>query len=114
VLARPPSQPVAGDPKRCTPTPVGQPARDEPEKAAIAEMHAVGDAARACFGKYKVAGSAKLKLTIAPDGTVSSYVREGDFGANSETGTCIDDAVKHVKFPRTTRAVSIAYPIALR
>jgi hypothetical protein len=112
VIASPPSQPVAGDPKRCTPTPIARTNQGDSEKAALAAMRSVGDAARACFVKLKAAGSAKLKLTIAADGTLASYTREG-FG-ESETGACIDAAVKRVKFPRGSQPVSIGYPIELR
>ena len=111
IVASPPSLKVAGDPKRCTPTPVAQPAKGSPDDQLDA-ARALADAARTCFAKYRVAGEAKLHFSLAVDGSVSSYTRDG-FG-DSPTGACLDAAAKKVKFPRGDRTQVVTYPIVLR
>lgn len=71
------------------------------------------DEAKNCYATYKVAGKARLRMTIAADGTVAEYEQQGDF-ANTPTGACIDGAVKAVAFPRSKKArTPIAIPLAL-
>ena len=111
VLASPPSSPVVGDPKRCTPTPVAQQPKGTSDDT-VTVLRTLTEAAHACFVKYRVAGEVKLRFNVAADGTVASYARDGF--ADSPTGACIDAAAKKVKFPRGDRAQTVTYPIVLR
>ena len=67
-----------------------------------------------CHETYGVDGDAKLKLTIAGDGSIMAYELVGDF-RDTPTGACIGKAVKAVTFPKSHREkTSFAYPIVLR
>jgi hypothetical protein len=70
-------------------------------------------AARGCFARYKIAGTAKLELTIAADGSVAKYAQKGDY-QSTPTGRCIDDAMQKVRFPKASSRVTIVYPIPLK
>jgi hypothetical protein len=69
--------------------------------------------AKACYAHHKMAGKAKVRLTIAGDGSVVEYSQEGAFG-DTPTGACIDAAMKGVMFPRSKKdKTPIAVPIVL-
>jgi len=120
VVANPPSSSVRPDRKACA-------NGASPSEAAAAggvdaltplmvqdAMKPVVDAANSCFERYGVAGSAKLEITIAGDGTVAKYEQAGDF-EGTPTGKCIDDAMRDVQFPASKKAkTKIGYPIVLR
>lgn len=79
-----------------------------------AAMQPVRGAAEQCFAKYGVAGDAKLKVTVAADGSVVAVEVKGDF-AGTPTGACIEQAAKAVAFPRTKKSrQSFSYPVVLR
>ncbi len=80
-------------------------------KASLAS--ALDTAKSTCQQKFQGTGSGKLKLTIDGDGSISVSRLEGQL-ANTETGTCIEDAVKTAKLPRSKKPkTSIAVPIQL-
>jgi hypothetical protein len=54
--------------------------------------------AKSCYDKYGIAGTAKVKLTIDPKGTVSKATATGEF-AGTPTGDCVVAAVKSATFP---------------
>jgi hypothetical protein len=67
-----------------------------------------------CHETYGIDGDAKVKLSIAGDGTILSYELVGDF-RGTPTGDCIAKSIKAVTFPKSRRAkTSFAYPIVLR
>ena len=70
-------------------------------------------AARACFARDKVPGTAQLRVTIDADGSVAKYEQRGDF-ASTPTGRCIDDAMRKVRFAKATSRSTIVYPIPLK
>jgi hypothetical protein len=70
-------------------------------------------AARGCFARDKIAGTARLELTIAADGSVAKYAQKGDF-QNTPTGRCIDDAMRKVRFPKASSRANMVYPIQLK
>lgn len=113
VISSPASGSVPPDPTACT----GAQATLVPALTAElvrAAMKPVIDAADACFAQYKVAGKARLELTIADDGSVVAYDRTGDF-KESPTGLCIDNAMRTVAFPPTQKPrTKIGYPIVLQ
>ena len=61
-------------------------------------LSAIEGKAKACYDKYQVAGTAKVKLTIAPSGSVSKASATGEF-AGTPTGDCVVSAVKGASFP---------------
>ena len=113
VLASPPSGNIDPDRQACA---AGE---GEAVPALTSElvrdaMKPVVEAANACFAQYKVAGAARLEITIADDGSVAAYARTGDF-KESPTGQCIDQAMRTVQFPRSQQPrTKIGYPIVLR
>jgi hypothetical protein len=120
VLASPKSGPAEADKKQCAavaplPEAKEQPKHDHLTPALISTgMKPVVDAANECFTKFGVAGKAKLKITIAGDGSVLKYEQQGDF-ANTPTGSCIDEAMTKASFPTTKKAkTTISFPITLQ
>ena len=118
VLARPASGPAEADKKQCGP--VTKTAATGPTLAQLTPamihdaMKPVVAKGAACFEKFGVAGKAKLKITIAGDGTIVKYEQQGDF-ANTPTGGCIDEAIKNVTFPRSKKAkTSVTFPLMLQ
>ncbi|HUJ58372.1 MAG TPA: hypothetical protein VLX92_07765 [Kofleriaceae bacterium] len=117
VIARPPSSPVAPDPRRCIP------GHAMPEVAAVDDLTAelVKDAMKPvraaidrCYDSFKVKGQTRLKVSIASDGSIASFEQSGDFDGTPTAG-CIADAV-HAKlhFPHINKPkVTFAYPIVL-
>ena len=61
----------------------------------------------------RVAGKAKLKITVAGDGTIARYEQQGDF-ANTPTGACIDKALEKARFPANGKQkTTINFPLTL-
>lgn len=59
-------------------------------------MNAVAGKAQACYNGQQ--GTAQVKLTVAPDGTVQKVSVSGVF-AGTPVGSCVESAVKGAKFP---------------
>jgi hypothetical protein len=77
-------------------------------------MRPVVATARGCFAKMKVAGRAKIEITINGDGTVAKHEQTGDF-VGTPTGKCIDEAMRTVVFPKTKKPTTkIGFPIVLQ
>jgi hypothetical protein len=118
IVANPPSGPGEADKKACRAVaaePAQGPAVKELTAAVVAEaMKPAVDAAQKCFEKFGVAGKAKLKLTVASDGTIARYEQQGDF-ANTATGACIDKALEKARFPANGKPkTTISFPITLQ
>jgi hypothetical protein len=63
-----------------------------------AGLGAINGKAKACYDKYGIAGTVKVRLTIDPSGNVSKASASGDF-AGTPTGDCVAAAVKSASFP---------------
>jgi hypothetical protein len=119
VCASPRSGPAEADKKSCggvATSEGGDGARLEQLTAPVIShaMRPVVEAANECFKKYGIAGKGKLKMTVAGDGSVTSYEQQGDF-ANTPTGKCIDVAAKQASFPKSKRErTPISFPIKLQ
>lgn len=59
-------------------------------------MNAVSSKARACYKGTQ--GTAKFKVSISPEGKVTSVNMKGDFAGKPE-GTCVEAAVRSASFP---------------
>jgi len=80
----------------------------------LAVLKPAVEEAKACFDTFNVEGDAKVKITIGADGSVIGEEQTGDF-VGSDTGKCIDAAIKKAKFPKSKKAkTTISYPINLR
>ena len=120
LLSSPISGPAEADKKQCGPVTAGaedasQATEVEQLTASVIEqaMQPVVDAAHDCYSHFAVTGKAKLKITIQGDGTIGKYEQQGDF-TNTNTGACIDRAVKKAKFPRSKKPkTTIMFPITL-
>ena len=119
VVASPASGPVQADKAACAkPDATADIQMDgEPGELSTAQirdaMAPVVTGARGCFARFKIAGIAKLDITIATDGSVARYAQGGDF-PNTPTGHCLDDAMKKVAFPRSSKRVKFTFPISLK
>lgn len=116
VLASPKASAVDPDKKQCGAIAAGSGAEVEVLTPALITdaMKPVVEAANACFGKLGVTGKAKLKITVASDGSVAKYDQQGDF-VGTPTGQCIDAAMTKAAFPRSKKAkTSINYPLELK
>lgn len=90
-----------------------------PEKLSAEDVRAgMGKAKariQACYDKYKITGTIELRVRIEPDGTVGSAEAIDDKFANTETGLCVEQAVKAVKFPAFSGApLTLKYKFVLR
>jgi hypothetical protein len=118
VVANPPSGPAEADKKACRAV-AAEPAEGPPvaalTPAVVTEaMKPAVEAAQKCFEKLGVAGKAKLKITVAGDGTIARYEQQGDF-ANTATGACIDKALEKARFPANGKQkTTINFPIKLQ
>jgi hypothetical protein len=122
VGASPTSGPAEADKKQCAKL-VPEVVEDETPKGPTVElttavirdaMQPVVDAAHGCFENFGVAGRAKLRITIAADGSVAKYEQQGEF-EHTPTGECIDKAMKEAKFPRSKKPkTTISFPIVLQ
>ena len=100
------------DPKNTTPS---EPVFAQLSKEQIlASLKPAIEEAQACYDTYGQAGSAKVKITIGGDGSVQAQDQTGDF-VGTDTGKCIDEAIKKAKFPKSKKAkTTVSYPINLR
>jgi hypothetical protein len=121
VGASPTSGPAEGDKTQCAkvaPVVVEEapkgPTVDLTASVIREAMQPVVDASHACFENFGVAGKAKLRITIAADGSISKYEQQGEL-VGTPTGECIDKAMKEAKFPHTKKPrTSIAFPSILQ
>lgn len=111
VFASPQSGPLEADKKQC----VAGAEVDEVTPAMIGDaMKPVVKAANECFARFRVTGTAKLKVSIGSDGGVLAYEQQGDF-VSTPTGHCIDAAMPTATFPRSTKPkTTFSYPIDLK
>ncbi|MCB9571017.1 MAG: hypothetical protein H6709_02905 [Kofleriaceae bacterium] len=100
-------------------SPVEKKKVDKPDKTELTshELRAgladAAGAAKACYGKYGIAGTVKVKLTIDPSGKVSKAAATGDF-AGTPSGTCVAAALKQASFPAWSGApMSTTYAVLL-
>ena len=82
--------------------------------AAISEaLQPVIEEARRCYSIYQVRGRSTLRLQVKADGQIESFVHNGDF-KDTPTGECIDEKVRTVRFPKTSRPTTeVLYPVRL-
>ena len=121
VVASPPAQALDPDKQRCRAATAevadistGSGPDALTQSMVQSAMKPVVDAADACFARYGVAGTAKLMITIAADGTVVDAQEVGAF-QDTPTGQCIDRAMAKVSFPHSkARRTTIGYPIVLQ
>lgn len=92
---------------------------DKPDKTELSSkelrdgLSAKSGAAKACYGKYGVAGTVKVKVTIDPSGKVSKASATGDF-AGTPSGECVAAALKEATFPAWDGApMSTSYAVLL-
>ncbi len=92
---------------------------DKPDKTELSSkelrdgLSAKAGAAKACYGKYGVAGTVKVKVTIDPSGKVSKASATGDF-AGTPSGDCVASALKEATFPAWDGApMSTSYAVLL-
>jgi hypothetical protein len=78
-------------------------------------MKKIKPSVQACYDKYQVEGKATVKMTIAPDGRVSSAKIKGKF-FGSDTGACVVRAAKKARFPKFSGPpmAGISYPFMLQ
>lgn len=100
---------------------VAAPSADEgnlpeaPSREAItAAMGKIKGRVNACYEKFQQNGVATVELSIAKTGKVQSATVNGKF-ADSDTGTCVANAVKAASFPRFKGpTLKIDYPFLLQ
>ena len=69
---------------------------------------------RACFDRFRVPGTARLRLTIEPEGRMGRVEVGGTF-AGTPTGACLERAFMQARFPRFGgRALTVVYPVILQ
>jgi len=107
-------------PRARSPRPAGEKtARPAPlpalEKQHInAGVRGVRGQVRACFDRFKVPGTARLRLTIEPEGRMGRVEVGGAF-AGTPTGACLAQAFMRARFPRFGgRPVAVVYPVILQ
>lgn len=117
IISSPASAPLEADKAQCHPvqtTASDAPKVDQLTPAMITQaMNPVVEAVHGCYEQLGVAGSGKLEITVAGDGTVARYDQQGDF-AGTATGTCIDKAFGKARFPASQKPkTTIRFPIRL-
>lgn len=104
------------------------PVEDKPEPAAPAApdqlsredikqgMRTVHARVQACYDKFKVPGTIKVRVKIDPDGSVASADAVDDKFKSTETGFCVSEAVKTAKFRTFSGSAMIigGYPFKLQ
>ena len=84
-------------------------ADDAFDRAAISDgMAKVNAKVVACGDGSKVGGKVKVKVTVAPDGKVSSAVAEGS--ADAKLNACVGATIKAAVFKATKTGGSFSYP----
>jgi hypothetical protein len=78
-------------------------------------MQRVRPAVQACHDRYRVAGTASVRLSLGGDGSVRSASVRGAL-AGTPTAACVEQAVRGARFPRFRDApLTIPeYPFLLR
>ena len=77
-------------------------------------MRALKDRVQACYDRFRVPGTAFVRVTIEPRGRVSQVAVKGIF-AGTPTGECLASVVRLAVFPRFTgTAITVDYPFILR
>jgi hypothetical protein len=78
-----------------------------------ASMRKLNSRVGACYDKYQVEGTARVKLTITKAGKPKSIRVKGKF-FGTDTGACVKKAVQGARFPTFTgKEPSITYPFRL-
>ncbi|PID38655.1 MAG: hypothetical protein CSA65_03240 [Proteobacteria bacterium] len=78
-----------------------------------ASMRKLNSRVGACYDKYQVEGTARVKMTITRDGKPKDIKIRGKF-FGTDTGACVKKAVKGARFPKFTgKEPSITYPFRL-
>lgn len=76
-------------------------------------MRAIKPRVTACYDKYQIEGTARVKLSIAPAGKPSSVKVKGKF-FGTDTGNCVAKAVRRARFPKFSgKQMSITFPFVL-
>jgi hypothetical protein len=79
-----------------------------------AGVHALRARVKACFNRYRVPGTAYMKLTISPQGRMARVLVRGRF-AGTPTGACLRQVFMTARFPRFSGPpLSVNYPVFLR
>lgn len=76
-------------------------------------MRAVQGRVQGCFQRHGMRGVAKVRVTIAPSGQVTSARVQGAF-TNTPSGACVEAAVRTARFPSSGAPMRINYPFVLR
>lgn len=79
----------------------------------IAGMKNVNARVMVCNDKAKGAGQFKVKVTVAPDGSVSNAQALAPLGGTPAAG-CVESAVKAARFKRTKQPITFNYPYTFR
>ncbi|MCC6996181.1 MAG: serine/threonine protein kinase [Deltaproteobacteria bacterium] len=97
------------------PSPTGAGESDRLSRDDLKEgMAKVRGRVSACFAKYGVAGTVKVKVTIASSGKVTAATAQEPF-AGTPTGTCAELAVKQATFRAFSDGpISVAFPFLLQ
>jgi hypothetical protein len=118
VIAQPPSGPLPADRAACaTGDTVAVAAPDgvtmyTPVMVRDA-MKPVVAAAQKCHANSNIKGAVTIDMSVSGDGSMLSFTLDGDF-KGTPVGTCIEAAMKSVKFPRSQQATNkVKYPFKL-
>ena len=69
----------------------------------------------ACYERYKVPGTVKVKVTIANTGAVTKATAVDGTFKGTETGACVAQAVSQADFPAWDGPpMSLTYPFLLQ
>jgi hypothetical protein len=112
VASSAPSAPVAPDKSQCV-LPPRAPKANVPDLSSsdiMGAMKPLVDAAKVCYSRFAVTGTARLHLRVLPDGTVGRYDQQGDF-VNTPTGECVDKAAAKLEFPASKQGITIDFPL---
>jgi len=75
----------------------------------VAGMQGVRSRVRECFDRYRVPGTAVVRVSIAPEGRVHSATVRGVL-AGTPTGACLAAAVRSARFPRFRGPANLTIP----
>jgi hypothetical protein len=78
-------------------------------------MAAVRGAALDCYSRYQQPGTVQVKLTIAPNGAVTTASAVDGTFRGTDTGRCVAEAVAKASFPAWNgRPMTVTYPFLLQ
>lgn len=78
-----------------------------------ASMKRINSRVGACYDKYQVEGTARVKLTITNGGKPKDIAIKGKF-FGTDTGACVKKAVQAARFPKSSgKEPTITYPFRL-